>query len=211
MKILTPDLSERRRILKQVCHSHAQWKIRIAIAAALFLIAAGIMGFFVILLITQPTTAEEVFVIVCTAICLGCVPYIIALSVKNTAKFKCAYPYTSYANGSLLLHDDTLEYGFWRVGPREPAAYSSKRAVYREEDKFIYSIKKKDIRSIEIHDDICRIKGNGFVQMPEWAEEDAAVKRTYKEFSFIMAFEQKNADQIIEQWMKMANAESTGI
>ncbi len=64
METLTPDLSERRRILRQICHSHAQWKVRIAIAAALFLIALGIMGFFVILLITHPISAYGVFIFI---------------------------------------------------------------------------------------------------------------------------------------------------
>ena len=107
-----------------------------------------------------------------------------------------------YANASLLLGEDTLEYAFWRVGPQEPAAYSSKRAVYREEDKFVYRIRKTDIHSIDVKGDICRIEGSGIVQMPEWAEEDATVKRESKTFSFIMAFEQRNAEQILAEWMK---------
>lgn len=102
----------------------------------------------------------------------------------------------------MLLGEDTLEYAFWRVGPQEPAAYSSKRAVYREEDKFVYRIRKTDIHSIDVKGDICRIEGSGIVQMPEWAEEDATVKREIKTFSFIMAFEQRNAEQILAEWMK---------
>ena len=102
----------------------------------------------------------------------------------------------------LLLGEDTLEYAFWRVGPQEPAAYSSKRAAYREEDKFVYRIRKTDIHSIDVKGDICRIEGSGIVQMPEWAEEDATVKRESKTFSFIMAFEQRNAEQILAEWMK---------
>lgn len=202
MKTLIPNLSERKRILKKISHSHTQWKGRIALSVALILIAVGIMGYTVVLLINHPISTFGIFIFLCAGICIACVPFFIALSVINTAKFKCALPYTSYANGSLLLHKDTLEYVFWRVGPHEPAAYSSKRAVYKDEDKFIYSITKKDIRSIEIKEDICKIKGDGIVQMPEWAEEDATVKRTNKEFSFILAFEQNNADQIIEEWRK---------
>ena len=133
-------------------------------------------------------------------ICLACVPFFIGLSVKNTAKFKCALPYSSYANASLLLGEDALEYVFWRVGPREPAAYSSKHAVYKDEDKFIYRINKENINSIDIKENICKIKGNGSVQMPEWAEEDSTVKKTSKEFSFIMAFEQGDVAKIIAEW-----------
>lgn len=89
---------------------------------------------------------------------------------------------------------------FWRVGPREPAAYSSKHAVYKDEDKFIYRINKENINSIDIKENICKIKGNGSVQMPEWAEEDSTVKKTSKEFSFIMAFEQGDVAKIIAEW-----------
>ena len=202
MEILTPDLSERKRILNKVSHNHPQWKGRIAAYVVLMLIAAAIICYTAVLLISNPTSAFGVFIFLCAAICIACVPFFIALSVKNTAKYKCALPYTSYANGSLLLYDDRLEYAFWRVGPREPAAYSSKRAVYNDEDKFVYSISKKDIKSIVFNDEICVVKGNGTTQMPEWAEEDATVKRVFKEFSFILAFEQKNSAQIIDEWWK---------
>ena len=36
--------------------------------------------------------------------------------------------------------------------------------------------------------------------MPEWAEEDSTVKKTSKEFSFIMAFEQGDVAKIIAEW-----------
>lgn len=199
MKTLSPSLSRRKNILMMISRSHPQWKGRIILAGVLMLLALGIMCYTVVLLVNHHTSSFGIFIFFCVGVCLACVPFFIALSVKNTAKFKCALPYTSYANGSLLLGEDTLEYVFWRVGPREPAAYSSKRAVYKDEDKFIYRIKKKDIYSIDIQEDICRIKGNGIVQMPEWAEENATVKKNNKEFSFIMAFEQESARRIIEE------------
>lgn len=202
MKTLTPDLAERKRILKDICRNHPQWKIRIALAAVLFIAAVGALGGTIGLLIRHPTSVDGIMVFIGSAICIACVPFFCGLSVKNTAKYRCAFPYTSYANASLLLGEDTLEYAFWRVSPQEPAAYSSKRAVYREEDKFVYRIRKTDIHSIDVKGDICRIEGSGIVQMPEWAEEDATVKRESKTFSFIMAFEQRNAEQILAEWMK---------
>lgn len=200
MNTFTPALSERKRILKKICRNHAQWKGHIALFVILIAIAIGIMGYIAYLLITHHTSTFGVFIFLCVGLCLSCVPFFISLSVKNTAKYKCALPYSSYANGVLLLKNDTLEYKFWRVGPSEPAAYSSKRAVYRDEDSFIYSIKKTDINSIEIRDDVCKIIGNGIIQIPEWAQEDTTVKRINKEFSFIMAFKEKNADKIITEW-----------
>ena len=63
-----------------------------------------------------------------------------------------------------------------------------------------YRINKENINSIDIKENICKIKGNGSVQMPEWAEEDSTVKKTSKEFSFIMAFEQGDVAKIIAEW-----------
>lgn len=201
MKTLTPDLSRRKSILKTISRTHPQWKWRIVLAITLYALAVAIMGFTIILPMNHPTNAEGVFIIICAGVCHACVPFFIACSVKNKAKYKCGLPYTSYANGTLFLNDDSLEYVFWRVGPQEPAAYSSKRAGYRDEHKFVYRIAKADIASIDFNGDICKIKGNGFVQMPEWAEEDATVKVNNPEFSFLLAFEQKNAKEIITTWM----------
>ena len=202
MKTLSPDLSRRKSILKTISHSHSQWKGRIALAGILILLAIGIISYTIVLLINHHTTTFGIFIFLCGGVCLACVPFFIALSVKNAAKYKCALPYSSYANGSLLLSEDTLEYVFWRAGPREPAAYSSKRAVYKDEDKFVYRISKNDVTSIAIKDDICRIKGNGTIHFPDWTDEiDEFVKKN-TEFSFTMAFEQKNAKDIIEEWRK---------
>lgn len=56
MKTLSPDLSQRKRILKTISHSHPQWKGRIILAGALILIALGIIGYTVVLLFNRPTT-----------------------------------------------------------------------------------------------------------------------------------------------------------
>lgn len=200
MNTFSPSLSKRKNILKTISHSHSQWKGRIFLAGVLILLALGILSYTVVLLVNHRTSTFGIFIFLCAGVCLACVPFFIGLSVKNTAKFKCALPYSSYANASLLLGEDALEYVFWRVGPREPAAYSSKHAVYKDEDKFIYRINKGNINSIDIKENICKIKGNGSVQMPEWAEEDSTVKKTSKEFSFIMAFEQGDVAKIIAEW-----------
>lgn len=205
MNVFTPDVTKRKRVLKNVCRNHPQWKVRFGVAIALFTVAAGIMCGFTYLLIKHPASIEGVMLFAATALCLACVPFFLALSVKNTAKYKCAFPYSSFTNASLFLGNVALEYAFWRVGPQEPAAYSSKRAVFRDQDVFVYRIYKTNIQSIEIKGDICKIKGNGCTQMPRWAEEDCAVKRNSEEFSFIMAFEQGDADRIIEDWVKQSS------
>ncbi len=202
MITLTPDLFERKRILKAICHNHTQWKARMTISIVLFTISIRMMGYTFYLLANHHTSTFGIFIFICAGICLSCIPFFIAISAKNIAKYKCALPYSSYANGSLILTDYSLEYIFWRVGPREPAAYSSKRAVYRDENKFVYIIRSEEIKSISFKDDACKIKGIGKVEMSEWAEEDHIVKKTSPEFSFVMAFEQREAEQSIIRWRK---------
>lgn len=200
MIIYTPSLYRRKYILKKVSHDHPQWKRRMSVVIILCVLAAALIVGTVILLICQPTSLEGIFLFAAAGICFASIPFAIALSQKNKAKYKCGFPYSSYANGTLLLSDDSLEYIFWRVGPQEPAAYSSKHAVYNEEDKFTYSIRKTDAVSISFQNDICTIRGNGKIEIPEWAGEDLIVKRNVSEFSFILAFEQEGANQSIMNW-----------
>ena len=201
MTTFTPSLSERKRILKLVCSKHPRWKIRMTVFVSLFILAAGIMIGFAALLIWQHAIPEAVFAFMLTAIILACIPFFCGLSVKNTSKYKCGMPYSSFANGTLLLKDDVLEYVFWHVGRDEPAAYSSKRAVYREGSKFIYSIPKAEITDVSIQDGVCIIKGKGRTQMPKGAVDDDAVQEYSDSFGFLLAFEQSDAAQKIEQWV----------
>lgn len=164
-------------------------------------VTLGICVFIAYLLFNFTLEVEGALLIIGVGVIFACVPFFISLSVKNKAKFKCALPYSSYANGTLVLKDKTLTYIFWRVGPNEPAAYSSKRAVYNDEDKFVYTILKSDIKSLVIKDDVCLIKGNGKFKMPEWAVEDFSVNSDIvKNFSFILAFTKKNVAEKIKEW-----------
>ena len=201
MELFTQDLSERKRILRKICKTHNQWKLRMTIFIILNVVTLGICVFIAYLLFNFTLEVEGALLIIGVGVIFVCVPFFISVSVKNKAKFKCALPYSSYANGILVLKSKTLMYMFWRVGPNEPAAYSSKRAVYNDEDKFIYTILKSDIKSLVIKDDVCLIEGNGEFKMPEWADEDFSVNSDIaKNFSFILAFTEKNAAEKIKEW-----------
>ena len=133
---------------------------------------------------------------------LACVPYFFGLGVKNESKYKCAYPYSSYANGTLILSGQDLQYIFWQVGPTEPAAYSSPRAVFHDEDKFIYNIKREDIRDFQISDiGICSIMGDGQLTLPEDIEiSENELKEVSNNFSFALAFDENNVEDVIREW-----------
>ncbi len=200
MITFAPSLPARKRLLKQVCKKHPQWNARMALSVILFLLAAGIPAGFAGLLIWCHAAPAAIYGFMGAAVCVGCVPFIVGLSVRNTAKFKCGLPYSSYANGTLLLKEDGLEYVFWQVGRGEPAAYSSKHAVYPEESKFVYSIPKSGIGDISIQDNVCTITGKGRIQMPESDFEDDLKEKYCNTFRFLLAFEQSDFSQTIQQW-----------
>ncbi len=213
MKTLAADIPERKRILKGICRKHKGWKFFAATEAVLFLAAAGFVAAVIVLLVNHPATVTGCFVFSCAGLVFACVPFVIALYVKKMGKYKCAFPYSSYVNGSLVLHGNALQYVFWRAGPKSGSAYSSKSPTnYQENAKYFYLIEKKDISSIEIKGGVCRIKGKGSLRAPAWAEEwernelppwagnDGALKNAGKEFSFIMAFQEKNSAGAIKEW-----------
>lgn len=130
------SLKKRKELLAIICKQNKTWKIRMALYVVLNVLSVAAIGAMIIILVRNPADERGIFMFMSLAVVWAFVPFIIACSVKNTAKYKCAFPYSSFANGNLNLYDDRLEFVHWRVGKAEPAAYSSKRAVYKEEDAF---------------------------------------------------------------------------
>lgn len=190
--VFKPDVGKRKTILKAIACKHRQWHCRMFCMYMLFAMAILIIIGTVILLICHPTTPTGVLIFMATSGCFAVSPFVIGLSVKNTAKYKCAFPYSSYANGILLFEDDNLVYTFWTVGPNEPAAYSSTRAIYRCDDACIFNIRAKDIQSLYIKDDICHVVGNGTLSKSEWLRNGESGVEPCDEFSFICAFAEDN-------------------
>lgn len=201
-KTFYPSLKKRKEILHEFAKTNSSWKLRMALVYVLFSLSAIILTFFVILLINHPATDMGIFVFLCAGLMLACVPYFLGLGVKNKSKYKCAYPYSSYANGTLILSGQDLQYIFWQVGPTEPAAYSSPRAVFHDEDKFIYNIKREDIRDLQISDiGICSITGGGQLILPKDVElSKTELKEISNNFSFALAFDEKSINNTIMNW-----------
>lgn len=199
---LNSDLRKRKTLLHNVAKTNSSWKYRMFFTVLLFILSAAIMISICILLLFHPTTAMGVFIFICFGIMMACVPFFIAIGIKNKAKYICAFPYSSYANASLFLEQDDLRYEFWQVGPTEPAAYSSKRAVYNDEDKFTFIIDKKSIIDIEFDNNgVCNVLGKGKINAPKWAElTKSEIDEISKDFSFILAFDADNAKEIIINW-----------
>lgn len=201
-KNLRPSLKKRKEILHKFSKTNPIWKTRMVIMHFLFCSSIAILIAIAALLINHPTTGMGVFVFLCFGLMMACVPYFLGLAVKNKSNYKCAYPYSSYANGTLVLDEQYLQYYFWQVGPTEPAAYSSRHALYKDDDKFIYKIRRDSIDNIEISDiGICSITGGGQLILPEDVElSKNELKEISNNFSFALAFEENNARDIIREW-----------
>lgn len=201
-KTFYPSLKKRKEILHEFAKTNSSWRLRMALVYVLFSLSAIILTFFVILLINHPTTGMGVFVFLCSGLMMACVPYFLGLAVKNKSNYKCAYPYSSYANGTLVLDEHYLQYYFWQVGPTEPAAYSSRHALYKDDDKFIYKIRRDSIDNIEISDiGICSITGGGQLILPKDVKlSKTELKEISNNFSFALAFEEKSINNTIMNW-----------
>lgn len=200
--VLTPDLKKRKELLSIIAKQNKKWKLYMSIVFILFFCSIAILSAIAFLLIKHPTTPMGIFIFICFGIIMSSVPFFIAISTKNKAKYNCAFPYSSYANGCLLLKQNELEYVFWRVGPREPAAYSSPRAVFRDESKYVYRVQRDSIEQLSISETgICQIKAKAKLAYPDWVElEKSELKELENNFSFILAFCETNAKEIIYDW-----------
>lgn len=200
--VLNPSLKKRKELLHEVAKTDPSWKVRMFFAVFLFICAPVILVSVGILLILNPTTGTGIFAFSCWAVMMACIPFIAASAIKNRAKYKCAQPFSSYANGTLFLGEEDLQYVFWQVGPTEPAAYSSPRAVYHDEDKFVYQINRDCISKLTIDENgVCRIIGKGQMILPEGVElPKSEINGISKDFSFVLAFAEENAEQAILDW-----------
>jgi len=174
------------------------------IYSILNLLAIAIVGSTVVILPPLLLDPTGMFIFFMIFMFFACIPFFIGCSVKNTAKYRCGFPYSSFANGNLILHDDKLEFIHWRVGMQEPAAYSSKRAVYRDEDSFVYTIGVADISTLRIDKNhICHISGAGILSRPEWAGTKGVREEIKtKTFSFLLDFEDTSVEDAIRKWRK---------
>lgn len=201
---LKQDLKKRKDFLKVIAKSKSSWKLRIMLTVLLFLISISIfIGVGYVLYSARNTiTPMTVIIFVMMAICLACVPFFLGISVKNSAKYSCAAPYSGMTNGSLLLDGNKLEYIFWKASKEAPGAYSSKRALYLDENKFTYCFDKQNIKSLTIDEyHICYITGNGTITVPIWeSTNDTIETRKVSQFSFLVSFDKDDAERIIKDW-----------
>ena len=203
IRLLKPDVDKRREYLKTICKSKKSWKARIILHAFCMFLAVGIVisGIVFICFIGIKEIGLLAGILVATLIA-ALLPYLIGLSVKNSAKYKCAEPYSGMANGHLYLEEDVLKYVYWMCSEYSPEAYSSKKKIiFYEEKKCECIFLKKDITSVYIDEfHVCHIKGSGIKTVPGEFDGDARKQRKLKKFDFLVAFEPDDSENVIKMW-----------
>ena len=202
-KMLKPDIDKRSEYLIAICKSKKSWKIRIILHALCMFWAVGIAITGIVFSFLGGLKEIELIAGVFVATFIGALfPYLIGLSVKNTAKFKCAEPYSGMANGHLYLEEDALKYVYWMCSKYSPEAYSSKRKItFYEEKKCECIFLKKDITSVYIDEfHVCHMKGSGIKTVPGEFDGEARKQRKLKIFDFLVAFEPDDSENVIKMW-----------
>src|SRR5699024_3932811 len=142
----------RKAILDERRKNNPQWKSRMLVVWILRVAALVVLAFFITFPIVLDEDRGGIAVFAATGFIFAFVFFIISVSLNNSSKYNCALPYSIFANASLILYEDHLEYIFWIVGEVDKGAYSNPNQKYYDEIKLIYSIKKEDIESIEFKD-----------------------------------------------------------
>ena len=180
---------------------HPKWRFYVLFICFLILVVVGTIGvtFFHLFATTNLLLPPWLFVFI--GVGFGCIPLVVSIVVFESANYKCTLPYINYANGILTLKNDTLQYEYWKIGIYGLSKYDNKHTTYMDEDKFVYSIKIEDIRSIAINNNICKIVGNGKVKTPWWIIGNTTKEYPENKFKIMLAFEQEDAQEQIIKWL----------
>ena len=201
--LLEPDVNKRREYLANICKSKKSWKLRILLHEFCMFLALGVVvaGVVILCVLGIKEIGLIAGVLVATFI-LALFFYLLGISVKNTAKYKCAEPYSGMANGHLYLEEDALRYVYWQCTEHAPEAYSTKKKVsFYEEKKYEVIFLKKDISSVHIDEfHVCHIKGSGIKTVPGEFAGDSRKQRKLKKFDFLVAFETADSESVIKMW-----------
>ena len=204
-KIFKTDLKKRKIQLRQIAHNTSIWKWFMVLSALMFslglLIILGIV--YVLIREQEDVTMHVIGIFGAMAVCLACGPFLGANYLRKKAYYKGSEPFSGMVNGTLCIHDSELEYCYWYASAKASAAYSGKRALYTDEDKFIYKIPQNAIEKITIDEfHICNIMGKGTVSVPIWESKNDVAGETslVDKFSFVTCFDDDKVEQQILLW-----------
>ena len=208
MRVFLPDLYARKRVLRELATKHPAWKRKVIFSILLFSVGIVIIAFTLRLIMTNTPRALGYFIFGVPGATFAIIPMIIGVIRYVSAKYDCALPYSSYANGTITLYEDRLEYVYWEIRKESPEAKTEKYLMkYPEEAKTTYSIDRDSIRDVTTEDGlVCVISGSAKIKIPDWKRKDGQFfldKTQYVgEFSFPLAFAETDVIQIIDNWRR---------
>lgn len=198
------DKEKQKRYLKNIRQHKKEWRHKLSIVCPLLTIITIILIYDVISIITsQKSTIMFIIDLILTISVI--ISLIVCIRTLNKVKYRYAYPYSSYINGILALTDDKLTYTFWKITEDEQQIYK-KEKQFEHNDRFVYTIKKSEIKRITIDEyNICTITGSGTLMRPLWdvkyEQGDTKEIIDKKDFSFLTSFKEENINQILKDYV----------
>lgn len=183
------DLAERKLLLSSIYKANKKKIIWILLDALLFFISAFILFGTIGYTIYTKDFSQGIFVIIASAQ-LACVPFFIAVSLKNTIKFKCTLPYCERANEQLKFYDDRMEYSYIKVKKNNAAAYSMlkyENGDYNYFDMHHLVIYYSKIDNVEFENSVCKIYGE-FSLLKPYSDKRDFKEQELKTFNILMNF-----------------------
>lgn len=200
-KILQTNEQKQRQYLKNICSQRIEWKkaitkTKISIGV---IIAATIGTICVNLTCNDPVSVTTINIIL---ICLLIITGLTSSERLNETKKKCIYPYGTYTNETLIITDRYIIYKFWKK-QSDINLLKQEKTDFKKQDMFVYAIQKANIRKITIHNNICQITGDGVLTQPVWAKQNEyeELNKHKKDFSFLMAFDDEDTEQILKTYI----------
>lgn len=200
-KMLQTNEQKQKQYLKNICSQRIEWKKAITKTK----ISIGVIIAATIGTICVNLTCDDPVIITTINIILICLLIITSLTDSerlNEAKKKCIYPYGTYTHETLIITDKYIIYKFWKK-QSDMKLLNQKKTDFKKQDMFVYSIQKANIRKITIHNNICQITGDGILTQPVWAKQNEyeELNKHKKDFSFLMAFDDEDTEQILKTYI----------
>lgn len=188
-------------MLLKLAKSNNRWKLYSVLYWALIIISITVlssMSIAIFVNLPKEKVLFTVFIFTMLIFILSIIPFLCAMAVRNTAKIKCAEPFSLRTQETMCLKEDVMEYSFYNATKHEAAAYSKKWATVDIEDLTIISIKYEAITDIKLIGDICRISGTVkyFPSKNEIVYEKKH-RKTYKGYEILMDYDSETKDEII--------------
>lgn len=137
--------------------------------------------------------SQGIFVILASAQ-FACIPFFIAVSLKNSIKYRCTLPYCERANEQLKFYDDRLEYSYIKVKKSNSAVYSMYKyesGDYNYYDMHHLVIYYSKIENVEFDNDVCRLDGEFSLLRPYLDKRDFNEQKV-QTFNILMNFGMNN-------------------